>query len=45
MQAKDPVVVRDVSAAIKLEGHFERLWDAAERMDEFGPAIDALEPM
>jgi len=43
-QDNDPVVVRDASAGIKFEGHFEGLWEAAEPMDEFGPAINALEP-
>ncbi len=43
-QDNDLVVIRDASAVIKFEGHFERMWDAAEPMDEFAPAINALEP-
>ena len=37
------IVIRDAAAA-KFEVHFERVWDAAEPMIEFGPAINALEP-
>ena len=43
-QDNDLVVIRDASAAAKFEAHFERMWDAAEPMDEFAPAINALEP-
>lgn len=43
-QDNDLVVIRDASAATKFEAHFERMWDAAEPMDEFAPAINALEP-
>ena len=38
------VVIRDVGAAAKFEAHFMGIGDAARRMDEFGPAIDPLEP-
>jgi hypothetical protein len=31
-------------AAAKFDVHFERMWDAAQPMDEFEPAIKALEP-
>ena len=43
-QDNDLFVVRDPSAATKFEAHFERMWDAAQPMIEFGPAINALEP-
>jgi phosphatidylserine/phosphatidylglycerophosphate/cardiolipin synthase-like enzyme len=43
-QDNDLVVIRDASAGAKFEAHFERMWDAAEPVDEFGPAINALEP-
>jgi hypothetical protein len=28
----------------QFEAHFERMWDAAQPMIEFAPAINALEP-
>jgi len=31
-------------AAVKFEARFAAMWKAAQPMDEFGPAIDALEP-
>ena len=37
-------MIHDAVAAAKFEAHFERMWDAAEPMIEFGPAINALEP-
>ena len=43
-QDNDLIVIRDKGAAAKFEAHFERMWDAAEPMIEFGPAVDALEP-
>ena len=43
-QDNDLVVIRDKGAAAKFDIHFERMWDAAEPMEEFGPAINALEP-
>jgi hypothetical protein len=43
-QDNDLIVIRDAAAAAKFEVHFERMWDAAELMIEFGPAINALEP-
>lgn len=43
-QDNDLVVIRDASAAAKFDAHFERMWDAAQPMEEFGPAVDALEP-
>ena len=43
-QDNDLIVIRDPSAAAKFEAHFERMWEAAEPMIEFGPAINALEP-
>lgn len=39
----DLVVIPDEAAAAKFDGHFERMWDDAEPMIEFGPAIQALE--
>ncbi|MBV8443310.1 MAG: hypothetical protein JO312_22600 [Hyphomicrobiales bacterium] len=39
----DLIVIPDARAAAKFEAHFERMWDAAQPMVEFGPAIDALE--
>ena len=43
-QDNDLIVIRDAGATAKFEAHFERMWDAAEPMIEFGPAIEALEP-
>lgn len=43
-QDNDLVVVRDSAMAAKFDAHFERMWDAASPMDEFEPAIRALEP-
>ncbi len=43
-QDNDLIIIRDGGAAAKFDAHFERMWDAAEPMIEFGPAIEALEP-
>ena len=43
-QDNDLIVIRDASAAAKFDAHFERMWDAAEPMIEFAPAVNALEP-
>ncbi len=43
-QDNDLIVIRDPAAAVKFEAHFQRMWDAAQPMDEFEPAIKALEP-
>jgi phosphatidylserine/phosphatidylglycerophosphate/cardiolipin synthase-like enzyme len=43
-QDNDLIVIHDPSAAAKFDAHFERMWDAAMPMIEFGPAINALEP-
>jgi phosphatidylserine/phosphatidylglycerophosphate/cardiolipin synthase-like enzyme len=43
-QDNDLIVIRDAAAAAKFDAHFERMWDAAQPMDEFEPAIRALEP-
>ena len=43
-QDNDLVVIRDRAAAARFDAHFEGMWDAAEPMIEFGPAIKALEP-
>jgi phosphatidylserine/phosphatidylglycerophosphate/cardiolipin synthase-like enzyme len=42
-QDNDLAVIRDASAAAKFDAHFERMWEAAEPMIEFAPAIEALE--
>jgi len=38
------IVIRDAKAAAKFDAHFERMWNAAQPMIEFEPAIKALEP-
>jgi len=38
------IVIRERGAAAKFDAHFERMWDDAQPMVEFGPAINALEP-
>jgi phosphatidylserine/phosphatidylglycerophosphate/cardiolipin synthase-like enzyme len=43
-QHNDLIVIHDPAAAAKFEEHFVGMWDAAQPMDEFGPAINALEP-
>jgi len=43
-QDNDLIVIRYERAAAKFDVHFERMWDAAQPMIEFGPAINALEP-
>ena len=43
-QDNDLIVIRDADAAAKFDAHFERMWDVAQPMDEFAPAIQALEP-
>ena len=43
-QDNDLIIIRDASAAAKFDAHFEHMWDAAQPMDEFEPAIRALEP-
>lgn len=43
-QDNDLVVIRDAHAAGKFDAHFERMWEVAQPMIEFGPAIEALEP-
>jgi phosphatidylserine/phosphatidylglycerophosphate/cardiolipin synthase-like enzyme len=43
-QDNDLIVIRDPGAAAKFDVHFERMWHAAQPMDEFEPAIKALEP-
>ena len=43
-QDNNLIVIRDPGAAAKFDVHFERMWDAAQPMDEFEPAIKALEP-
>ncbi len=43
-QDNDLIVIRDAGAAAKFDVHFEGMWDAAQPMDEFQPAINALEP-
>jgi phosphatidylserine/phosphatidylglycerophosphate/cardiolipin synthase-like enzyme len=43
-QDNDLIVIHDPGAAAKFDAHFERMWDAAQPMIEFEPAIRALEP-
>jgi phosphatidylserine/phosphatidylglycerophosphate/cardiolipin synthase-like enzyme len=43
-QDNDLIVIRDPAAAAKFEAHFEGMWEAAQPMIEFAPAIRALEP-
>ena len=43
-QDNDLIVIRDTKAAEQFDAHFERMWDAAQPMIEFEPAIKALEP-
>jgi phosphatidylserine/phosphatidylglycerophosphate/cardiolipin synthase-like enzyme len=43
-QDNDLLVIRDASAASRFEAHFSRMWNVAQPMVEFGPAIDAMEP-
>ena len=43
-QDNDLIVIRDAGAAARFDGHFERMWDAAQPMIEFDPAVRALEP-
>jgi phosphatidylserine/phosphatidylglycerophosphate/cardiolipin synthase-like enzyme len=43
-QDNDLIVIRDAGAAAKFDAHFEHMWDTARPMDEFEPAIKALEP-
>jgi phosphatidylserine/phosphatidylglycerophosphate/cardiolipin synthase-like enzyme len=43
-QDNDLIVIRDAKAAAQFDAHFERMWDAAQPMIEFEPAIRALEP-
>jgi phosphatidylserine/phosphatidylglycerophosphate/cardiolipin synthase-like enzyme len=43
-QDNDHIVIRGAGAAAKFDAHFERMWDVAQPMIEFEPAIRALEP-
>jgi phosphatidylserine/phosphatidylglycerophosphate/cardiolipin synthase-like enzyme len=43
-QDNDLIVIRDPGAAAKFDAHFVPMWDAAQPLDEFEPAIRALEP-
>jgi hypothetical protein len=43
-RAKTGEGIRNAGAAAKFDAHFERMWDAAQPMIEFEPAIRALEP-
>ncbi len=43
-QDNDLVIIRDAGVAAKFDAHFERMWDGAQPMIEFEPAIRALEP-
>ena len=43
-QDNDLVIIRDAGIAARFDAHFERMWDAAQPMIQFEPAIKALEP-
>ena len=43
-QNNDLIVIRDPGATAKFDAHFVGMWDAAQPMIEFEPAIRALEP-
>jgi phosphatidylserine/phosphatidylglycerophosphate/cardiolipin synthase-like enzyme len=43
-QDNDLIVIRDAKAAALFQAHFERMWDAAGAMENFEPAIKAMEP-
>ena len=43
-QDNDLIVIRNAGAALKFDAHFGRMWNAAQPMIEFRPAIKALEP-
>ena len=43
-QDNDLILIRNAKAAAQFDAHFERMWDAAQPMIEFEPAIKALEP-
>jgi hypothetical protein len=43
MEDNDLLVIRDRSAAAKFDAPFERMWDAAQPMVKFRPAIGVLE--
>jgi phosphatidylserine/phosphatidylglycerophosphate/cardiolipin synthase-like enzyme len=43
-QDNDLIVIRNAGAAAKFDAHFETMWEGAQPMIEFAPAIQALEP-
>ncbi len=43
-QDNDLIVIHNPKVAAQFDAHFERMWDAAQPMIEFEPAIRALEP-
>ncbi len=43
-QDNDLFVIRDAKAAAQFQAHFATVWNAAQPMIEFEPAIGALEP-
>jgi phosphatidylserine/phosphatidylglycerophosphate/cardiolipin synthase-like enzyme len=43
-QDNDLIILRNSVAASKFEAHFQHMWELAQPMIEFGPAIRALEP-
>ena len=43
-QDNDLIIIRNEGSAAKFDAHFEHMWDSAQPMEEFGPAINALEP-
>jgi phosphatidylserine/phosphatidylglycerophosphate/cardiolipin synthase-like enzyme len=43
-QDNDLIAIRDADAAARFDAHFERMWNGAQPMIEFDPAVRALEP-
>ncbi len=43
-QDNDLIVIRDWSAAARFEAHFERMWNASVPIEDFAPAVKAMEP-
>jgi phosphatidylserine/phosphatidylglycerophosphate/cardiolipin synthase-like enzyme len=43
-QDNDLIVIRGSGADARFETHFQRMWDVAQPMIDFEPAIKALEP-
>jgi len=43
-QDNNLIVIRDPGTAGRFEAHIAAMWDAAQPMIEFAPAIQAMEP-